>query len=124
LPRSCHIAQAVRLNDESLIRKAVKKGARINERREPFTQGEQTPLMTACLSGSVEAVRTLLELKANPKLGEKDGYTCLHGVAFQGRADVARMLLRDMPGAVPNDYHRDGYLPVHRTVWYARVYVQ
>ena len=44
-----------------------------------------------------------------------DGYTPLHGAAFQGRSEVARILLNH-PG-VPNAAHKDGFFPVHRACW-------
>ncbi len=37
-----------------------------------------------------------------------------HGAAFQGRADVARVLLAYR---VANTAHKDGYFPVHRACW-------
>ena len=71
--------------------------------------------MHACLTGKPKAVAKLLALGANPLIGEKDGYTPMHGAAFQGRAEVARILLQD--SRVPNIVHKDGFHPIHRAAW-------
>ena len=41
-------------------------------------------LQAACLAGKHKVVRELLAAGANWRIGEKDGYTCMHGAAFQG----------------------------------------
>ena len=79
-------------------------------------------LMFASLQGKVEMVRALLELGADPWLAENMGYTPIHGCAFQGRPAVCKLLIeRGLAGidAATGDQrrHRDGYAPVHRTVW-------
>ena len=48
---------------------------------------------------------------------EKDGYTPFHGAGFQGRASIARMLIKDSRGLDPNDRHKDGFQPIHRACW-------
>ena len=53
----------------------------------------QTPLMAASLAGAHLAVDRLLSLGADHSLGEKDGYNP-HGVAFQGRPEQARALVK------------------------------
>ena len=40
--------------------------------------------MNAVLSGQTEVVKALLELGADHKIPEKDGYTPMHGAGFQG----------------------------------------
>ena len=62
------------------------------DEREPITG--QTPLMAACLAGKSEVVDELLRLGADPSIPEKDGYTPSHGVAFQGREQAARVLVK------------------------------
>ena len=47
------------------------------------------------------------------KIGEENGYTPMHGAAFQGRYDVAQYLIQ-VAGLDPNDLHSDGYRPIHR----------
>lgn len=37
----------------------------------------------ACYTGKEKSVEALLKLGADPEIGEKDGYTCLHGTGFQ-----------------------------------------
>lgn len=41
----------------------------------------QTPLMNAVLTGKVNAVKFLLSKGADTTIGEKDGYTPMHGVS-------------------------------------------
>ena len=44
----------------------------------------QTPLMKSVLMGHTEIVKTLLELdEVDVTIGEKDGYTPMHGAGFQ-----------------------------------------
>ena len=45
--------------------------------------------MRAVLSGKLRAVELLLRAGADTSIGEKDGYTPLHGAGFQGRAAIA-----------------------------------
>jgi ankyrin repeat protein len=56
-----------------------------------------------------------LRLGADHTITERDGYNPPHGVAFQGRPEAARALIRHkVPVDVP---HADGFTPLHRTVW-------
>merc|ERR1711868_173641 len=55
--------------------------------------GLQTPLMASVLGGNVFAVKTLLEMGADTTIPEKDGYTPMHGAGFQGRAEIAKILM-------------------------------
>ena len=107
--------EAVDADDDTAVRAAVAAGARINERGNDWTQGKQTPLMFASLTGKTRALKALLALNADATLGEQDGYTPLHGAAFQGRADAAAALLENP--SVPNDFHKDGFAPIHRACW-------
>jgi ankyrin repeat protein len=107
--------EAVDADNADGVRAAVAAGARINERGDKWSQGQQTPLMFASLTGKCKALKALLDLKADPRLGEKDGYTPLHGAAFQGRAEAAALLLAD--ASVPNTFHDDGFAPIHRACW-------
>jgi ankyrin repeat protein len=100
-------------NDVALLKSALQRGAFINH-QEP-TQGMQTALMIACLTGAQHAVRFLLEQKADVTVGEREGYTPFHGAGFQGQPEVAKILLEYQLD--PNDYHKDGYTPFHRALW-------
>ena len=79
------IFDAVRQDNEKIIKSAINAGVDINT----IGPGGQTPLMHAVLSGKVSAVKTLLKLGADTKIGEKDGYVPIHGAGFQGRAEIA-----------------------------------
>ena len=35
----------------------------------------------------------LLKARADSSIAEKDGYTPMHGAGFQGRAEIAKMLI-------------------------------
>ena len=76
----------------------------------------QTPIMMAVLGGHVHIVKALLELNADVTIPEKDGYTPMHGAGFQGRAEIAAVLMNH---GVPTHgtVHNDGYLPFHRACW-------
>lgn len=53
--------------------------------------------------------------KASRFLSEAKGYTPLHGAGFQGRAEVAALLIAR--GFDPLDFHQDGFVPMHRACW-------
>ena len=86
----------------------------INAREE---HSGQTPLMKAVLRGkSTQFIRSLLLFGADTSIGERDGYTPMHGVGFQGRYHLVEMLVNDF-GLDPNDEHEDGFTPLHRACW-------
>ena len=78
--------------------------------------------MAAVLSGATQSVAFLLEhLDADPTIPERDGYTPMHGAGFQGRADIAQLLIdrhlqhHDCPVDAP---HTGDYVtPLWRTTW-------
>ena len=43
------------------------------------------------------------------------GYTPMHGAGFQGRAEIAKLLIAH--GLDPSDRHSDGFTPIHRACW-------
>ena len=63
----------------------------------------------------MHAVEALLAAGADASIGEKDGYTPMHGAGFQGRAKVAKILAE--AGVDVNAVHADGYAPIHRACW-------
>lgn len=78
---------------------------------------KQTPFMTSALKGNVKMMAKLLELGADPNKGEENGYTAFHGAGFQGHAEVARFLCREVKQLDANEMHKDGYRPIHRACW-------
>lgn len=46
---------------------------------------------------------------ADTTIGERDGYTPMHGAGFQGRADIADLLFK--AGVGLRDVHADGHEP-------------
>jgi len=78
----------------------------------------QTPLMKSVLMGHTDIVKTLLELdEVDVTIGEKDGYTPMHGAGFQGRAEILKLLIKDRRKIDPNEFHKDGFAPIHRACW-------
>lgn len=94
---------------------ALAQGARLDDPAPD--SGRQTPLMAACLRGHTDVVELLLTRGADGTIGERDGYTCLDGAGFQGRGDVARLVLSRFRDRVPVHAHSDGFLPIHRACW-------
>lgn len=83
----------------------------------------QTPIMAATLRGHDNVVEYLLGLHKNNKkysidimIPEKDGYTPAHGAAFQGRGTILK-LLHEAGVNIKDDFHKDGYAPLHRACW-------
>jgi ankyrin repeat protein len=111
---------AARSGDLDGLRKVYTDGGTNVNLVEPGTG--QTPLMAAVLSGATASVKVLLlELSADPTIPEKDGYTPPHGAGFQGRADVAQLLIErhrlsnDCPIDAPHE--GDHLTPLWRTTW-------
>jgi len=78
----------------------------------------QTPLMMAVLMGHDTVVNLLLSMKeVDASIAEKDGYTPFHGAGFQGRRDIARLLLKDQRSLDPSARHSDSFTPLHRACW-------
>jgi ankyrin repeat protein len=96
------------------IQKALEEGADVNA---VDPQSGQTPLLAAVLRGKIDIVKYLLEhTAADVTIGDKDGYTLAHGAGFQGRADIMQYL--HLYGInVLDDFHSDGYAPLHRACW-------
>ena len=92
---------------------AIKKGANINEYSPAFNR--QTPLVHAALKGYPKVAKKALELGADINIGEKDGYTAMHAAATSGQYEVMQVLI-DF-GLNPDDFHRDGFSPLHRACW-------
>jgi len=49
-------------------------------------------------------------------IGERDGYTPMHGAGFQGRATIAQML-KDHGVPLRTKHDGDGYEPAIRSCW-------
>lgn len=58
--------------------------------------------------GNPESVKFLLDAKADTSIPEKDGYTPMHGAGFQGRAEIAKMLIAH--GLNPSEKHKATWL--------------
>lgn len=56
------------------------------------------------LRGNLESVKFLLAAKADTSIPEKDGYTPMHGAGFQGRAEIAKLLIAH--GLNPSEKHK------------------
>jgi ankyrin repeat protein len=97
---------ALREEDIPAASAALAAGANINA---ISPRGQQTPLMQSVLHGRPGSVSWCLNNGADTTIAEKDGYTPMHGAAFQGHAHIADMLMRH--GVSMRDIHEDGYEP-------------
>jgi regulator of sigma E protease len=88
----------------SAVRVLIDAGADVNACE------NHSPLMVAAAAGDVEAVRLLLEHKANVNAPDSDGKTALHIAAVMGRAEVAGELLK--AGAALNARDQLGRTPL------------
>jgi ankyrin repeat protein len=99
------------------VRDAIAAGA--NPNAQDPTSG-QTALMGATLRGHTNIVKLLLSTeyrdRVDATIAEKDGYTPAHGAGFQGRADIMQVLF-DHGINVKDDFHTDGFAPLHRACW-------
>jgi len=103
-------------NDVNGVQSALDQGANVNV-QDPASR--QTPLMGAILRGHTPVVKYLLQSRrdmVDVTIPEKDGYTAAHGAAFQGRPDIMHLLIQAGIN-VKDDFHRDGYAPLHRACW-------
>jgi len=71
---------AVAADDATRLEKALERNPDGLNTKGP---GGQTPLMHAVLTGKLSAVKVLLGHGADTTIGEKDGYTPMHGAGFQ-----------------------------------------
>ena len=94
------IFAAVRRDDAAAIERLVNADKSILDDPGP---GGQSPTMHGVLQGKAKAVEKLIALGADLTVPEKDGYTPMHGAGFQGRAEVAKLLIAH--GLDPSDVH-------------------
>ena len=64
--------------------------------------------------GNPVCVKYLLDAKADTSIPEKDGYTPMHGAGFQGRAEIAKMLIAYRLN--PSDKHKATWLRAAHTL--------
>jgi len=69
------------------------------------------PLHIACKEYNIEAVKSLLEYKADPNIQDNDGNTALHIVCEYNYIELIEILLKYK--ADPNIQNNDGYTPLH-----------
>ncbi|GAX22732.1 hypothetical protein FisN_4Hh156 [Fistulifera solaris] len=102
-------------NDVESVAKYMDEGANVNYQAPGSLQ---TPLMAAVLRGQKDVVEYLLSRKdvVDVSIPEKDGYTPAHGAAFQGRPEIMSLLIQAGIN-VKDDFHTDGYAPLHRACW-------
>lgn len=79
----------------------------------------QTPFMAAVLRGKINIVKYFLDNQMgnfDVYQGEKMGYIPVDGAAFQGRADIMKLLL-EQTNMDATYTHEDGHTPFHRSCW-------
>jgi len=103
---------AVKSQDLKEMERLLKKGANIDARAKGSLQ---SPLMMSVLLGLEKSVKFLLGKGADITIAEKDGYTPMHGAAFQGRLGIAKILYEN--GVPLRTLHSDSYEPIIRACW-------
>ena len=76
---------------------------------------KETPLMAAIINGNYRVVEYLLHAGADATIAAKYGRSPMHACAEHGYADIIELLLEHGIGDV-NEWHQDGYRPLHRAV--------
>lgn len=84
------LAFAVSSGNIEMIRFLVERGADVDQGAK---KGEQTALISAILAAQVEAVKTLIELKANVNTKMKDGTTPLKMARKGDQEDIVALLV-------------------------------
>ena len=115
LVRGMTLFEAIADNHLDNVRELIRADWRLLNDKTGGPTG-QTPVMYAVLAGNKEAVEILMDSGADDTIGDDNGYTPMHGAAFQGRAEIARMLIHKY-GLDPSDMHADGFRPLHRACW-------
>lgn len=105
-PLDVELMDAIREENIEAASKALKAGGDINA---ISPKGSQTPLMQSVLHGRTKMVEWCLDNGADTTIPERQGYTPMHGAGFQGRADIAALLLKHGVGL--RDVHEDGFEP-------------
>jgi len=73
----------------------------------------QSVVHDACVNGRLECLKYLLERSAPAGMGDKNGDTPLHWLAFKGFGACARVLIEDGVGIDVNDVNLDNGTPLH-----------
>jgi ankyrin repeat protein len=76
--------------------------------------GGRTALHEAAIAGHVDAVKLLLEQRADVSMQDNDGCTALHLATFRGKDDIVRHLC--CSGADPNASDRHGSTPLNYAI--------
>merc|ERR1711981_1516599 len=115
------IHESISKGDLAGVKSAVTNGELNAKCRPSAACKHQTPIMHAVLGGHEEIAEFLLSQKPDltitdaEKASDPQGYTPIHGAAFQGRARIMGMLIAH--GENPSARHNDGFTPIHRACW-------
>lgn len=116
-PAGMSVFQAIQNDDIAALKELLKINTwSLNSLTGGPPDSGQTPLMYAVLNGNLEAVKVLMDAGADSTIGEAQGYTPMHGAGYQGRAEIAALLI-DKYKLDPSDMHEDGFTPLHRACW-------
>jgi ankyrin repeat protein len=105
-PLDIELMDAIRDENIEAASTALASGGNINA---ISPKGGQTPLMQSVLHGRTKMVEWCLNNGADVTIPERMGYTPMHGAGFQGRANIAALLLKHGVGL--RDVHEDGHEP-------------
>jgi len=112
---------AVKENDVATVRQLIAEGVDVNEKA-PLVGSEDdgyTPLLVAARKGFADVVWELLKGGANPRLvDEMIKATPGHKAGYQGRAEVAKVLVADGHLELDAQGPYNGYTALHDAIWH------
>ena len=92
------LVEAATAGNVDRIKDLIKLGAKVNERF-----GRVTPLIAAAEAGKENAVKVLLENKANPEVRDTDSCTVIKLALDKGHRAIAEALVKDFPDLTVTD---------------------
>mmetsp|Transcript_33191 Transcript_33191/g.83752 ORF Transcript_33191/g.83752 Transcript_33191/m.83752 type:complete len:182 (+) Transcript_33191:23-568(+) len=112
------MSEAAFKGDIAMLERLVARGASVNQ----HDQYDRTPLHFAAFNGHLEAVRWLIDQKADVNVsGVVNGFTPLFAACENNDLEVAKLLVE--AGADTNTKSRDGRTPIQHALHHNRTYV-
>lgn len=112
------MSEAAFKGDIAMMERLLSKGASVNQ----HDQYDRTPLHFAAFNGHLEAVRWLIDQKADVNVsGVVNGFTPLFAACENNDLEVAKLLVE--AGADTSTKSRDGRTPIQHALHHNRTYV-
>ena len=109
-------ARKAREEEDPRGREATREGARARLRESVVSNSDGEDLRSAAKAGDIEKVRLMLAAGINPNSADGDGRTPLYRAAWNGYAEVVKLLLA-APGIDVNKANRSGWTPLYQAAW-------